>query len=86
LVKSRYNDRIIAKSNYSIYLRRTTVGVDIYRGLQNQNTLRRANLSIVASKYQLLKMQEDIALNVANAFYKFYSIRKTKSKSSVRYR
>jgi outer membrane protein len=25
-------------------------------------------LSIVAAKYQLLKMQEDIALNVANAF------------------
>lgn len=44
------------------------VGVDIYKGLQNQNTLRRANLSIVAAKYQLLKMQEDIALNVANAF------------------
>jgi outer membrane protein len=45
-----------------------TVGVDIYKGLQNQNALRRANLSIVAAKYQLLKMQEDIALNVANAF------------------
>jgi outer membrane protein len=45
-----------------------TVGIDIYRGLQNQNTLRRANLSIVAAKYQILKMQEDIALNVANAF------------------
>lgn len=45
-----------------------TVGVDIYKGLQNQNTLRRANLSIVAAKYQLLKMQEDVALNVANAF------------------
>ncbi len=44
------------------------VGIDIYRGLQNQNTLRKANLSIVAAKYQLLKMQEDIALNVANAF------------------
>lgn len=44
------------------------VGVNIYNGLQNQNTLRRANLSIVAAKYQLLKMQEDIALNVANAF------------------
>lgn len=42
--------------------------VDIYKGLQNQNTMRRANLSIVASKYRLLKMQEDIALNVANAF------------------
>lgn len=45
-----------------------SVGVDIYKGLQNQNTLRKANLSIVAAKYQLLKMQEDIALNVANAF------------------
>jgi outer membrane protein len=44
------------------------VGIDIYKGLQNQNTLRRANLSVVAAKYQLLKMQEDIALNVANAF------------------
>ncbi|TDD78604.1 TolC family protein [Flavobacterium caseinilyticum] len=45
-----------------------TMGVDIYKGLQNQNALRKANLSIVAAKYQLLKMQEDIALNVANAF------------------
>lgn len=45
-----------------------SVGVDIYKGLQNQNNLRKANLAIVASKYQLLKMQEDIALNVANAF------------------
>jgi outer membrane protein len=44
------------------------VGIDIYKGLQNQNTLRKANLSIVAAKYQLLKMQEDVALNVANAF------------------
>jgi outer membrane protein len=44
------------------------VGFDIYKGMQNQNALRKANLSIVASKYQLLKMQEDIALNVANAF------------------
>jgi len=45
-----------------------TMGFDIYRGLQNQNTLRRANLSIIAAKYQLTKIQEDIALNVANAF------------------
>ena len=44
------------------------VGIDIYKGLQNQNNLRKANLAIVASKYQLVKMQEDIALNVANAF------------------
>ncbi|MBF2709373.1 TolC family protein [Flavobacterium soyangense] len=44
------------------------VGVDIYKGLQNQNALRKANLSIIAAKYQLTKMQEDVALNVANAF------------------
>ncbi len=44
------------------------VGVDIYKGMQNQNTLRKANLSILAAKYQLTKMQEDVALNVANAF------------------
>lgn len=44
------------------------VGIDIYKGLQNQNNLRKANLALVASKYQLLKMQEDVALNVANAF------------------
>jgi outer membrane protein len=45
-----------------------SIGVDIYKGLQNQNTLRKANLSVVAAKYQLLKMKEDVALNVANAF------------------
>ena len=45
-----------------------SVGVDIYKGLQNQNELRKAKLSIIASQYQLTKMQEDIALNVANAF------------------
>lgn len=45
-----------------------SVGIDIYRGLQNQNTLRRANLAIIAAQYQLIKMKEDIALNVANAF------------------
>ena len=44
------------------------VGFDIYKGLQNQNRLRRANLTIIASKYQLTKIQEDVALNVANAY------------------
>ncbi|SHM80151.1 TolC family protein [Flavobacterium saccharophilum] len=47
--------------------------VDIYKGLQNQNTYRRAKLSIIASQYQLLKMQEDISLNVANAFLQILS-------------
>jgi len=45
-----------------------TVGVDIYKGLENQTRLRRANLSVISSQYQLLKMQEDIGLNVANAY------------------
>ena len=44
------------------------VGIDIYNGLRNQLQLRKSNLQIIASQYQLTKMQEDIALNVANAF------------------
>lgn len=44
------------------------VGVNLYNGLQSQKRLRRANLSKVASQFQLTKMQEDISLNVANAF------------------
>ena len=42
--------------------------VAIYNGMQNQNRLRRANLAIVASKFQLSKMKDDISLNIANAF------------------
>lgn len=44
------------------------VGIDIYKGLQNQNQLRKSNLSVIASQYQLTKMQEDISLNVVNAY------------------
>jgi outer membrane protein len=42
--------------------------VDIFSGLQNQNRLRRANLSLLASTYQLSKMKDDVSLNIANAF------------------
>ncbi|MES2863301.1 MAG: TolC family protein [Bacteroidota bacterium] len=42
--------------------------VDVFKGLQNVNQLRKAKLSIIASQYQLTKMQEDVALNVANAY------------------
>ena len=45
-----------------------TVGVDIYKGLQNVNQMRKANLSIIASQYQLTKMKEDVSLNVVNAY------------------
>lgn len=44
------------------------VGVDLFKGLQNQNQFRRANLAVIASQYQLTKMKEDIALNIANAY------------------
>jgi outer membrane protein len=42
--------------------------IDLFKGLQNQNQLRKASLSIVAAQYQFLKIQEDVALNVANAY------------------
>jgi hypothetical protein len=45
-----------------------SANVDIYNGLQNQNRLRRANLSILSAQYQLTKMKDDVSLNVANAF------------------
>lgn len=40
----------------------------IYNGLQKLNTYRREKLAIIASQYQLDKMKDDIALNVANAY------------------
>ena len=45
-----------------------TAGIDIYKGLQNQNRLRRSNLGILAAQYNLSKMKDDVSLNVANAF------------------
>ncbi|MCX6184597.1 MAG: TolC family protein [Flavobacterium sp.] len=44
------------------------VGIDIYKGLQNQQRFRKAKLSVIATQYQLEKMKDDIGLNVANAF------------------
>jgi len=44
------------------------MGVDIYKGLQNQNRLSRSRLAIIASQYQLTKIKDDVSLNVANAF------------------
>lgn len=42
--------------------------IDIFKGLQNVNSLRVSNLSILASQYQLENMKNDISLYVANAF------------------
>jgi len=43
-------------------------GITIYSGLQNQNQIRRTNLSILASRYQLDKIKDDISINVINAY------------------
>lgn len=43
-------------------------GVPIYRGMRNQNQLRRAELSILANQYQLDKIKDDVSLFVINAY------------------
>lgn len=45
-----------------------SAGVPIWRGLRNQNELKRAELSILASQYQLDKVKDDISLFVINAY------------------
>ncbi len=42
--------------------------ITIYNGLQNHNRLKKAKLAQLAAQYQLSKMQEDIALYVANSY------------------
>jgi len=44
------------------------LGVDVFNGLQNVNRLRRANLTILAGRYRLDNMKDDISLQVANAY------------------
>jgi outer membrane protein len=44
------------------------VGIDLFNGLQDIQQLYRANLSILASKYQLEDMKENTSLMVANAY------------------
>jgi len=44
------------------------VNLDLYNGLQNVKRLHRANLSLLASQYQLEDMSENVALLVANSY------------------
>ncbi|MFD2542521.1 TolC family protein [Lacinutrix gracilariae] len=43
-------------------------GLTIYNGLRNVNQLRRSNLEILASQYQLDNIKDNMSLNIANAF------------------
>jgi len=45
-----------------------SAGIDIFKGMQHQNRYRKAKLAIISSQYQQLKMEEDVALNVVNAY------------------
>jgi outer membrane protein len=50
-------------SSYSI-----TMGVSVFRGLQNLRSIQRAELSQLSAQYGLKKMQDDISLFVANSY------------------
>jgi outer membrane protein len=43
-------------------------GIPIYRGFRNQNALKRAELSILSSQYQLDRIKDDVTLQVINAY------------------
>ena len=45
-----------------------SVGIDVFNGLANIRRLHRANLDLLAKKYQLEDMKEDISLLVANSY------------------
>lgn len=65
---------------------RVSVGIDIFRGLQNVNQLRRANLNILANQYQLEDMRDDISLAVANAYLQILFNRETLNALQSQYR
>ena len=44
------------------------IGLDIFKGGQNLNRLRRADLAVLAARYQSEKITDDISLNVVNAY------------------
>lgn len=44
------------------------VGVDIFKGLQNINQYRRAQLNLLAQQYRLADIADDVSLFVANAY------------------
>ncbi len=50
----------------------TSAGINsnivIYNGLQNQNRLRVAHLTLIAAQYKSTKIKDDVSLNVANAY------------------
>ncbi|TDS63579.1 outer membrane protein [Myroides indicus] len=63
LTTSVADSKTFQASNFGI-----SIGVDIYGGMQNQNKLVKSRLALVAARYQVQKMKEDVALNVVNSY------------------
>lgn len=63
LTNSVADTKTFQSSNFGI-----SVGMDIYGGMQNQNKLVKSRLALLAAKYQVQKMKEDVALNVINSY------------------
>ncbi|PIB34651.1 hypothetical protein BFP72_04110 [Reichenbachiella sp. 5M10] len=59
------NLKLQTTQNTSIGL---TAGVNLFQGLSNLNQMHRANLEILASRYQIDGMKDDISLMVANSY------------------
>lgn len=60
------NERIESEINQTAFGVQSQM--DIFTGLQNLNAYRAAQMSYMAGKYNLEKIKNDIALNVANAY------------------
>jgi outer membrane protein len=61
------------------------LGVDIFRGLQNVNQLRRANLALLSSQYQADDIKDDISLAVANGFLQILFSRENLTVAQAQY-
>ena len=51
--------------------------IDVFKGFQNHLIYRRAKLSSLAARYQLDKIKDDVALNVANAYLQILFAKET---------
>ena len=60
-------------------------GITLFDGLRNLNNLYKANLSVLAARYQLDNMKDNIALQVANAFLQILFNRENLKVSQAQY-
>ncbi len=61
------------------------LGIDVYKGLQNVNRLRRANLALLATQYQADDIKDDISLAVANSYLQILFSRENLSVAQAQY-